>query len=225
MSTPSLKLISFTLCPYVQRAMIVLNEKNVSFDIEYIDLSEPPHWFYDISPLEKVPVLLVNDESLFESMAICEYIDEISNESLYPNDAFKRAQNRAWIEFGNDILSTTFEFYTTEDEKRFKHLSNILMDRFEVLEEEISDDTYFNGETFSMIDAVYAPIFRYHNRIAQYKDFGFFDDAPKIKIWGDKLLERSSVIKSVPDTYEQDMTDYVKKLDSVFRNEVSDKLK
>jgi len=225
MSTPSLKLISFTLCPYVQRAMIVLNEKNVSFDIEYIDLSEPPAWFYDISPLEKVPVLLVNDESLFESMAICEYIDEISNESLYPNDAFKRAQNRAWIEFGNDILSTTFEFYTTEDEKRFKHLSNILMDRFEVLEEEISDDTYFNGETFSMIDAVYAPIFRYHNRIAQYKDFGFFDDAPKIKVWGDKLLERSSVIKSVPDTYEQDMTDYVKKLDSVFRNEVSDKLK
>ena len=225
MSTPSLKLISFTLCPYVQRAMIVLNEKNVSFDIEYIDLSEPPAWFYDISPLEKVPVLLVNDEPLFESMAICEYIDEISNESLYPNDAFKRAQNRAWIEFGNDILSTTFEFYTTEDEKRFKHLSNILMDRFEVLEEEISDDTYFNGETFSMIDAVYAPIFRYHNRIAQYKDFGFFDDAPKIKVWGDKLLERSSVIKSVPDTYEQDMTDYVKKLDSVFRNEVSDKLK
>lgn len=224
MTLPNLKLISFTLCPYVQRAMIVLNEKNIPFDIEYIDLSAPPAWFYDISPLEKVPVLLVDGEPLFESMVICEYLDEITDGSLYPDDAFKRATNRAWIEFGNDILSTTFEFYTTEDEKRFKHLSNTLIDRFEVLEEEISNGTYFNGEDFSMVDAVYAPIFRYHNRIAQYKDYGFFDDAPKIKVWGDKLLERSSVIKSVPETYEQDMTNYIKKINSVFRNEIKDKL-
>ena len=225
MPTPSLKLISFTLCPYVQRAMIVLNEKNMSFDIEYIDLSSPPPWFYDISPLEKVPVLLVDDEPLFESMVICEYIDEISEGSLYPGDAFERAKNRAWIEFGNDILSTTFEFYNTEDEKRFKHLTNTLVDRFEVLEEEISEGPYFNGENFSMVDAVYAPVFRYHSRIAQYKDFGFFDEAPKIKAWGDKLLERQSVIQSVPDTYEQDSTNYLKKLDSVFRKEVGDALK
>ena len=38
MTAAKLKLISFTLCPYVQRAMIVLNEKNVPFDIEYIDI-------------------------------------------------------------------------------------------------------------------------------------------------------------------------------------------
>ena len=224
MALPKLKLISFTLCPYVQRAMIVLNEKNIPFDIEYIDLSAPPAWFYDISPLEKVPVLLVNDEPLFESMVICEYLDEITEGSLYPDDAFKRATNRAWIEFGSDILSTTFEFYTSEDEKRFKHLTDILIDRFEVLEEEISEGTYFNGEEFSMIDAVYAPIFRYHNRIAKFKDYGLFDDAPKIKAWGDKLLERSSVIKSVPETYEQDMSNYIKKLNSVFRNEINDSL-
>ena len=224
MALPKLKLISFTLCPYVQRAMIVLNEKNIPFDIEYIDLSEPPPWFYDVSPLEKVPVLLVDDEPLFESMVICEYLDEITEGSLYPDDAFKRATNRAWIEFGSDILSTTFEFYTTEDGKRFKNLTNTLMDRFEVLEDEISDGTYFNGEEFSMVDAVYAPVFRYHNRIAQYKDYGFFEDAPRIKAWGDKLLERSSVIKSVPETYEQDMSNYIKKIDSVFRDEIEDHL-
>lgn len=224
MALPKLKLISFTLCPYVQRAMIVLNEKNIPFDIEYIDLSEPPPWFYDVSPLEKVPVLLVDDEPLFESMVICEYLDEITEGSLYPEDAFKRATNRAWIEFGNDILSTTFEFYTSEDGKRFKHLINILIDRFEVLEEHISQGPYFNGKEFSMIDAVYAPIFRYHNRIAQYKDYGFFEDAPRVKAWGDNLLQRDSVIKSVPETYEQDMTNYIKKIDSVFCDEIEEEL-
>lgn len=225
MSTPNLKLVSFTLCPYVQRAMIVLNEKNIDFDIEYIDLSEPPPWFYDISPLEKVPVLLVDDKPLFESIVICEYLDEITEGSLYPDDAFQRAQNKAWIEFGNDILSTTFEFYTTEDEKRYKHLANVLIDRFEVLEDEISNGTYFNGDEFSMIDASYAPVFRYFKLFLQYKDYGFFDDAPAIKTWGDKLLARTSVIKSVPDNYNEDMTEYLQKLNSVFRNDLGDKLK
>lgn len=221
MSTPNLKLISFTTCSYVQRAMIVLHEKNISSDIEYIDLSSPPPWFYDISPLEKVPVLLVDDEPLFESTVICEYLDEISEGSLFPNDAFKRAQNRAWIEFGNDILSKTFDFMSTEDEKQFKHLTNVLIDRFEVLEEEKSEGTYFNGEEFSMVDAIYAPIFRYYNRFSQYKDFGFFEDAPGIKAWSDKLLARQSVIKSVPDSYEDEMSVYFKKLDSVLGKEIN----
>lgn len=225
MSLPQLKLVSFTLCPYVQRAMIVLQEKNVPFDIEYIDLSEPPPWFYDISPLEKVPVLLVNDEPLFESMVICDYLDEITEGSLYPEDPFAKAKNRAWIEFGNDILSTTYEFYSTEDKKRFNHAKETLIDRFEVLEEEIGEGNYFNGEEFSMIDAVYGPVFRYHQRIAGYKDYGLFEDAPNIKAWGDRLMQRPSVINSVPQSYDSDMTAYLQKLDSVFCAEISEQLK
>jgi len=224
MTLPKLKLISFTLCPYVQRAMIVLKEKNVSFDIEYIDLSSPPAWFYDISPLDKVPVLLVDEQPLFESMVICEYLDEITEGSLYPADAFKRAKNRAWIEFGNDILNTTYEFYTTNDQKRFNHLQHILIDRFEVLEDELSSDTYFNGSEFSMIDAVFGPVFRYHQRIASYKDYGLFDEAKEVKAWGDRLLERPSIISSVPESYQQDMTNYLGNLESVFTTEVKEQL-
>lgn len=39
------KLISFQLCPFVQRSIITLNEKGIPFDIEYIDLSNKPEWF------------------------------------------------------------------------------------------------------------------------------------------------------------------------------------
>lgn len=221
MSVPNLKLISFTLCPYVQRAMIVLREKNISFDIEYIDLSAPPPWFYDISPLEKVPVLLVDEQPLFESMVICDYLDEITEGSLYPADAFAKAQNRAWIEFGNEILNSTYEFFNTDDAKKFNHLKSTLIDHFEVLEDEISEGEYFNGADFSMIDAVYAPIFRFHQQIASYKDFGIFEDAENIKAWGDRLLTRPSVIKSVPDSYKEDISSYFKKLDSIFNKEIN----
>lgn len=98
------------------------------------------------------------------------------------------------------------------------------MDRFEVLEDEISNGAFFNGEDFSMIDAVYGPVFRYHQRIAGYKDYGLFEDAPNVKAWGDRLMQRPSIIESVPESYNQDMTDYIKKLDSVFRNEICEQL-
>lgn len=218
MTIPKLKLISFPICPYVQRAMIILNEKEISFDIEYIDLSSPPPWFHEISPLEKVPVLLVDEKPLFESMVICEYIDEITPGSMYPEDPFAKAQNRAWIEFGNNILSSTFDFMRTSDLKTFNHSKNILTDRFDVLEEEFSNAEYFNGADFSMIDAVFAPIFRYHKRILEFKDYGIFEDAHNVKAWGERLLERPSVIKSVPDTYEQRFLIFLENQNSILGN-------
>ena len=221
MSLPHLKLISFTICPYVQRAMIVLNEKKISFDIEYIDLSAPPPWFYDVSPLEKVPVLLVDEKPLFESMVICDYLDEITPNSLYPNDTFEKALNRSWIEFGNDILDTTFNFLHENDAKKFNHLKETLIDRFEILEEEMPEGEYYNGADFSLIDAVYAPLFLYLEQIEKYKDYELFEGAPNVKAWGQRLLQRPSVINSVPESYQADITAYLTGLDSILGKEIN----
>ena len=49
-------LISFNLCPYVQRSVITLEEKGVPYDIEYVDLYAKPDWFLKISPFGKVKV-------------------------------------------------------------------------------------------------------------------------------------------------------------------------
>jgi len=56
---PALKLFSHHLCPYVQQARIVLGEKSINHDLAFIDLANKPDWFLAISPLGKVPVLLV----------------------------------------------------------------------------------------------------------------------------------------------------------------------
>ena len=73
------KLCSFKTCPWVHRAAIVLQEKDIEYDIEYIDRDNRPEWFLAISPHSKVPVLIVNNEiALFESNAIAEYLDEVT---------------------------------------------------------------------------------------------------------------------------------------------------
>ena len=95
-----LTLISHKLCPYVQRAVIALNEKGVPFERVDIDLASKPDWFLKISPLGKVPVLVVtgddgNEVALFESNVICEYIEEtLGGAKLHPHDALQRAQHQ-----------------------------------------------------------------------------------------------------------------------------------
>ncbi len=92
-----IKIVSFTICPFVQRVTALLEAKQIPYDIEFISLSDKPKWFLDLSPTGQVP-MLVTDEgiALFESDAIIEYIDEISaplEPDLTPEH---RAINRAW---------------------------------------------------------------------------------------------------------------------------------
>ena len=95
MST-NLKLVSHHLCPYVQRAVIALTEKGVPFTRENIDLANRPDWFKTISPTGKVPLLIVGGHHvLFESAAICDYLDETVEPRLHPEDPAERAQHRA----------------------------------------------------------------------------------------------------------------------------------
>ena len=61
-----------------------MRAKNVEFEVTYVNLREKPDWFLEISPHGKVPVLKVDDEILFESNAIAEYLDEVIEPKLHP---------------------------------------------------------------------------------------------------------------------------------------------
>ena len=92
-----MKIVSFKICPFVQRVTALLEAKNVAYDIEYISLKNKPQWFLDVSPNAQVP-LLITDEgtALFESDAIVEYIDEISAPLVPDITPEQRAVDRAW---------------------------------------------------------------------------------------------------------------------------------
>ncbi len=216
MSLPRLKLISFPLCPYVQRSRITLLEKNIGHEVEYIRPDALPDWFFDVSPLEKVPVLLVDEQPLFESMVICEYLDEITPGSLHPADPFARAINRAWIEFGNEILDKTFTLFKTEDEKAHKHAKSIILDRFDILEENLQHRPYFNGEDFSLLDAAYAPMFRFYEVTRSLLDFDVYEDTPKVKAWAGALLARPSVVQCVHADFMDNLKGFLTRPDSFF---------
>lgn len=201
--TQSLQLVSHALCPYVQRAAIVLAEKGIPFIRTDIDLSNKPDWFLDISPLGKTPVLVVDGTPLFESAVICEYLDETTQPRLHPDDPLQRARHRAWIEYGSALLNAIWAFYTAPDETTLDAKARDIRSRFERLEAELTTGPYFAGAEFSIVDAVFGPVFRYFPVFESIGDFGFFDGLPKVGTWREQLAERESIRTAVAEDYPQ----------------------
>ena len=204
----ALKLISHKLCPYVQRAVIALTEKGVPFERVDIDLASKPDWFLKISPLGKVPVLLVQtgdgEAALFESNVICEYIEETQGGTkLHPQDPLTRAQHRAWMEFGSAILSELWGLETTGDPATFESKRQAVAAKFTRVEEALGAGPFFAGRDFSLVDAVFAPVFRYFDVFDQLADLSVFADTPKVRAWRVALAQRPSVRTAVGPDYPQ----------------------
>ncbi|MBC3918398.1 glutathione S-transferase family protein [Undibacterium sp. CY18W] len=194
-------LISHQLCPYVQRAAITLTEKGLDFDRVDIDLANKPDWFLQVSPLGKTPVLLVDGQVIFESAVICEYLDETTPHRLHPQAALERAQHRAWIEFASATLNSIGGFYNAPDKQALNTKVTELKTKFAQLEKHPGDGPYFSGENFSLVDAAFAPVFRYFEVFEQIADFGFFTDLPQIRAWRQALQARVSVQTAVSEDY------------------------
>lgn len=198
-----LHLISFKTCPFVQRAVITLNQKNVEHEITFIDLAEPPDWFLELSPLGKVPVLKVDGEVLFESAVINEYLDEITGGELQPKDPLQRAKNRAWIEFASNMLGTNYMMKTATDKAGYETYRDQLVSQLRRVENRLVEGDWFNGDDFSLADTAFAPLFM-HNSVANYA-FSVIDPAtmPKVDAWSKRLLALPAVQDSVVPEFEQ----------------------
>lgn len=194
----AITLVSHTLCPFVQRAAIVLAEKRVPFDRRNIDLAHKPAWFLEVSPTGKTPVLLVNDKAVFESAVICEYLDEIHDPRMHPVDALERAQHRGWIEFASQLLGAVYGLYTSSQDEAMEQCAQTVRQRFETVEAHQSKGPFFAGEKLSMVDAAFAPLFSYFDVIDEIADFGVFENVPRVRAWREALAGHASVKASVP---------------------------
>ncbi|MBU4530737.1 MAG: glutathione S-transferase family protein [Hoeflea sp.] len=199
----TLHLMSHALCPYVQRAAISLTEKGVAFERTTIDLANKPEWFLAISPLGKTPVLSVKDQSIFESAVILEYLEETQPTPLHPADPMTRAQHRGWIEFGSAILNDIAGFYAAKDATVFAEKISSLSAKFSRLEEQLEDGPYFAGDRFSLVDAVFGPVFRYFDTFDQIGDFGILPVNGKVQSWRLALAKRPSVRDAVSQSYPE----------------------
>ncbi len=186
--------------------MIVLRAKSVPFEVTYIDLRDKPDWFLAISPHGKVPVLQVDDDVLFESNAIAEYLEEAEPPPLHPTDPIKRARNRAWTDFVPTFAAgLSGIYYVTSDDDRAERL-RVARQRLDKLEEALArergnDGPYFNGPALSLVDAAYAPFLQRFLYVDQWLKTGLLESYPLVADWARALMASDVIRGSVADSF------------------------
>jgi len=100
----SMKLYGFPMSPNTQRARFGLEEAGIDYEFVRVDLMSGEHRapaYLAINPAGRVPALVDDDFTLFESNAILEYAAALAPQKrLGPENPRERAELSRWMFFG-----------------------------------------------------------------------------------------------------------------------------
>ena len=199
-----MKIVSFKICPFVQRVTALLEAKNINYELEFISLSDKPQWFLDISPNSQVPVLITDQgKALFESDAIVEYIEEAFR-ALQPELSLEdKAINRAWSYLASKNYLVQCSAQRSPNENVLRERSQKLGQAFDKIEKQLGDTPFFTGETISTVDIAWLTILYRADIIKRRSGYDFIGNRPKLKKWQKQLLGTGLAQKSVAPDFEE----------------------
>ena len=199
-----LKVVSFKICPFVQRVTALLEAKRIPYEVEYISLKDKPEWFLTISPNGQVPVLITESGvPLFESDAIVEYLEE-AFPSLTPDiSAEQRAINRAWSYLASKHYLTQCSAQRSADRATLNERSLKLSKAFSAIEQVLAQTPFFNGATVGMVDIAWLPLLHRADIIKQHSGFDFLAGFPRLQQWQQQLLSTGLPERSVSEDFER----------------------
>lgn len=198
-----IKLVTSRFSPYGHRVEMTLIEKNIPYEKQEVDLSNKPEWFVKDSPLAKAPLLYVGDKPLFESIAICEYLDGAFPENpLHPKDLYTKAWHRGWMEFSSAILAGTFGMMFAQNQEQFDLKKAETVSKLATLDKYLKFGPYFDGDKFSLVDVCLATAFKPLTFIDNKFTLEIFDLHKNVATYVEGIVTRGSLHKALPSDYE-----------------------
>ena len=179
---------------YDHRARLVLAEKAVAAEVEYIDLEDPGQDFLDINPYHTLPVLIDRDLVLNQPNIIIEYLDErFPHPPLLPVYPVARAKTRLmiyrieqdWYPLADRLMQNK------EDQQARDALKGHLLKMIPAF----AEMPYFLSQEFSLVDCTIAPI------LWRIKVMGieFPEKAEPINEYAKRIFEKESFKKSLSE--------------------------
>ena len=190
------KLYNTQRCPYARRTRMVLHEKGVDFETYEVDLANKSEEFLKASPTGKVPVVVVDGDSLYESNVVNQYLDEVTDGlRLMPEDPKTRAHARIWMAFADaDFFPAVFVASVGRErgfsEERITGALEDLQVALGKLEVRLEGRDYLAGE-FSLADVAHAGNFV---RLRELEERGevSLDECPNVAAWMERIEGRES---------------------------------
>ncbi len=204
-----LRVISFTICPFVQRVTALLEAKGLDYRVDYISLAEKPQWFLDISPTGQVPVLVTaGGTALFESDAICEYLDEIApplQPDLTPEE---RALNRAWSIQASKHYLVQCAAMQSADKATLDQRHARLDAAYARAEAHLGEGPFFAGPRPGNVDIAWLPLLHRAALVERHSGFDLLGRRPKVKVWQRALMASGLPHRAVAADFEAKFSEF-----------------
>ncbi|CAN8300176.1 unnamed protein product [Cochlearia groenlandica] len=180
-------------CPFCQRVLLTMEEKNVPYDMKMVDLANKPEWFLKISPEGKVPVVKFDEKWVPDSDVITQ-----SLEDKYPEPPLATPSEKASV--GSKIFSTFIGFLKSKDSG--DGTEQVFLDELSTFNDYIKENgPFINGEKISAADLSLAPKL-YHMKIAlgHYKNWSVPDSLSFLQSYMESVFSRESFANTQAQT-------------------------
>ncbi len=187
-SRPDLVIYGSPVSPFVRKVAGLCITKGVAYEVEPVNVFDPPQWFRDISPMKRIPVL--RDRSVAgegvagtipDSSAICAYIEKKHPApALYPADPMALGEALFIEEFADTSLAVAgglgifrpifFAVSKGQEpglDKARDAWANQLPPVFDVLEARLAGRTFFAGDALSIADITVACVLMQVSLVAE----------------------------------------------------------
>jgi glutathione S-transferase len=197
-----IKLYDFLTCPFGQKVRVVLAEKGLSYELAPIDIAQGEQRkrdFLRLNPFGRVPVLVDEDVTIYDSTIIAEYLeDEYPEPPLLPpvGSSALRARARMWEDFADtsftpqvgQLMAELTKNEGDRDATRVQRLQQTVDQMLTFLNHELQGQEFLTGQ-FSVADIAFVP------RLVVLPDLGI--DAglnrPNVDGWYKRMIERPSI--------------------------------
>jgi glutathione S-transferase len=192
----NIKLYSAKGCPFARRTRVVLHEKGIDFEASEVDFRNKSEEFLQASPTGKVPVIVVDEDSLYESNIVNQFLDEVHEEPrLMPEDPKARAYARIWMARADDdfypqVFVSSMGRERGFSEERVSEALEKLKATLSRLEERLEAREYL-ADGFSLADVAHAGNFVRLHELEQNHTVSLAD-YPNVASWIERIEARES---------------------------------
>ncbi len=197
-------LYSFIRCPYAMRARMILKLADIKCELREVRLNNKPEHMLEASPKGTVPVLILEDKIIDESIDIVNWALNITNvfEGNIKQDQINLTEELI------DLFDDKFKYHLDRykysnryEDVDVEHHQNECLNILKKLETIIDGSNWIFGDSISKLDILILPFIRQF-RIADQEWFDSQQNIPGIQRVLMNFLD-SNIFKSVMNKYEE----------------------
>ncbi len=193
-------LYSDTISPAGHCVRLVLAEKDISVEINYVEDGDRPETLTEINPYNSVLTLIDRDLVLYDEQIIMEYLDErFPHPPLLPVDPVVRAGNRQLRFRVLKDLYSLIDDIESSDSTKVSNARKAMKDNLTAIAPAFIHKPYFMSDEYTLVDCCMSPLLW---RLPEY-GVKLPASAYPLKEYEDRLFKRETFQVSLSDAEKE----------------------